>query len=254
MRITTLLTFTALLLSSSLLGQSALQSPEKFLPTDYGNHFTPHHLLVDYFEHVAANSSQVILKEYGRTNEKRPLIWAVISSPDNLKNLETIRTDNLKRAGLMEGTPSDYKPVAIVWLSYGVHGNEAGGSESSLATVYELTRPNNKKVQDLLENAVVIMDPSINPDGYSRYTHWNWNAANVIPTPNPESREHNLHQQHNLTTNSSQIGKENFNMILEKIMQVILTPKAGFILLKRFLIYFIQAMVTPTLFSMVQSE
>lgn len=185
-----LLTFIALFLSLSVPGQN-LQSPEEFLPTGYGKHFTPHHLLVDYFEHVAANSKQIILKEYGKTYQQRPLIWAVISSPENLKNLETIRTDNLKRAGLMEGKPSDYKPVAIVWLSYGVHGNEAGGSESSLATIYELTRPNNKKIQDLLENAVVIMDPSINPDGYSRYTHWNWNAANLIPNPNPESREHN---------------------------------------------------------------
>ncbi len=191
MRIFTPFLFAILFLSTNLFSQQKIQSPKDFLPTNYGEHFTPHHLLVDYFQHVAANSSQIILKEYGRTNEMRPLIWAVVSSPENLKNLEKIRTDNLKRAGLMEGKPSDYKPVAIVWLSYGVHGNEAGGSESSLATIYEITRPGNKKVQALLEDAVVIMDPSINPDGFSRYTHWNWNAANLLPTANPESREHN---------------------------------------------------------------
>ncbi len=191
MRVSIFLVFISVFFNTNLLSQKTLQSPEAFLPTDYGKHFTPHHLLVDYFEHVAENSDQVILREYGKTNQKRPLIWAIISSPENLKNLETIRTDNLKRAGLMEGKPSEYKPVAIVWLSYGVHGNEAGGSESSLATVYELTRPNNQKVQALLENSIVIMDPSINPDGYSRYTHWNWNTSNLIPNPNPESREHN---------------------------------------------------------------
>ena len=178
------------MLCTNLFAQKGLQSPEAFLPTDYGKHFTPHHLLVDYFEHVSKNSPQIILREYGKTNQKRPLIWAIISSPENLKNLETIRTDNLKRAGLMKGKPSGYKPVAIIWLSYGVHGNEAGGSESSLATVYELTRPGNKKIQTLLEDAVVIMDPAINPDGYSRYTHWNWNASNYLPNANPESREH----------------------------------------------------------------
>lgn len=188
--IRSLILMAALAISLSSIAQT-IQSPEAFLPTNYGKHFTPHHLLVDYFEYVADNSQQVILQEYGRTNQQRPLIWAIISSPENLKNLETIRTNNLKRAGLLEGEPTDYKPIAIVWLSYGVHGNEAGASESSLATLYELTRPNNKKVQDLLENAVVIMDPSINPDGYSRYTHWNWNAGNAIPNPNPESREHN---------------------------------------------------------------
>ncbi len=181
----------ATLLSNLTYAQKNIQSPEEFLPTDYGKHFTPHHLLVDYFEYVAENSDQVILDQYGRTNEKRPLIWAIISSPENLKNLETIRTDNLKRAGLLEGKPSTMKPIAIVWLSYGVHGNEAGGSESAPSVLYELVRSGNKKMQDLLENAVVIMDPSINPDGYSRYTHWNWQAANRLATPNPSSREHN---------------------------------------------------------------
>jgi hypothetical protein len=179
------------LIATLTFSQNTIQSPEDFLPTDYGNHFTPHHLLVDYYEYVAENSGQVILNQYGRTNERRPLLTAVISSPDNLSKLETIRTDNLKRAGLMEGELSGNKPVAIVWLSYGVHGNEAGGSESAPSVLYELVRPGNDKMQNLLENAVVIIDPSINPDGYSRYTHWNWNAANKLVTPNPESREHN---------------------------------------------------------------
>ena len=95
--------------------------------------------------HVAKNNDQVILQEYGRTNEKRPLIWAIISSQENLNNLEQIRTDNLKRAGLIDGKPSDSQPIAIVWLSYGVHGNEAGASESSIATIYELAKPGNQK-------------------------------------------------------------------------------------------------------------
>ena len=88
---------------TGMLAQNTIQSPEQFLPTDYGKHFTPHHLLVDYFEHVAENSDQVILNEYGQTNERRPLLWAIISSPENLAKLETIRTDNLKRTGLMDG-------------------------------------------------------------------------------------------------------------------------------------------------------
>lgn len=170
--------------------QNTLKSPEAFFPFQYGEQFTPHHLLVDYFQYVAENNDQVILQEYGRTNEHRPLIWAIISSPENLKNLEQIRTDNLKRAGMLEGKPSDAKPVAIIWLSYGVHGNEAGASESSIATLYELTKPGNENIQSLLKSAVVIIDPCINPDGYSRYTHWQWSVNNKTTNPNPESLEH----------------------------------------------------------------
>ncbi len=177
-------------LSTTTFSQNNLKSPDDFFPFKYGEQFTPHHLLVAYYNHIAANSDQVIVQEYGRTNEQRPLIWTIISSPENLRNLEQIRTDNLKRARLMEGKPSDSKPIAIIWLSYGVHGNEAGASESAIATLYEIVKPGNKKMQSFLENAVVIIDPCINPDGYSRYTHWQWNANNKIINPNPESREH----------------------------------------------------------------
>lgn len=170
--------------------QNNVKSPEVFFPFKYGEQFTPHHLLVDYFRHVAENHEQVILSEYGRTNEQRPLVWAIISSPENLANLEQIRTDNLKRAKLLEGKPSGSRPVAIVWLSYGVHGNEAGASESAIATLYEMVRPGNEKMKTLLENTVVIIDPCINPDGYSRYTHWQWQINNKIANPNPESAEH----------------------------------------------------------------
>ncbi len=180
-----------ILISSFVYTQNNLKSPDEFFPFKYGEQFTPHHLLVDYFKHVAENSDHIIVKEYGRTNEQRPLIWSIISSPENINKLEQIRTDNLKRAGLMKGTPSGSDPIAIIWLSYGVHGNEAGASESSIATLYEIANPSNKNIQPLLENAVVIIDPCINPDGYSRYTHWQWNVNNKVVNPNVESLEHN---------------------------------------------------------------
>ena len=87
--------------STFLYSQYKLKSPDEFFPFKYGEQFTPHHLLVDYYKYVAENSNQIFVQEYGRTNEQRPLIWAIISSTENLKNLEQIRTDNLKRARLI---------------------------------------------------------------------------------------------------------------------------------------------------------
>ena len=185
-----LLLFSIVLIAQISFSQKKIKSPETFFPFEYGKQFTPHHQLVAYFKHVAENNDQIMLREYGKTYEKRPLIWAIISSKENLENLEQIRTDNLKRAGLMEGEPSESKPISIVWLSYGVHGNEAGASESSIATLYEIANKENEKLQKFLKNTVVIMDPCINPDGYSRYTHWQWSVNNEAVTPDPNSREH----------------------------------------------------------------
>ncbi|MEM6966634.1 MAG: M14 family metallopeptidase, partial [Bacteroidota bacterium] len=164
-------------------------SPDEFLPHNIGEKFTPHHMLVDYFQHVAKNSEQVILQEYGKTNEDRPLILAFISSKENLAKLDEIRNDNLIRAGLKDGTPKNNIP--IVWLSYSVHGNEAAGSESSMPVLHSLIGGKNLQAQGWLKNTLVIIDPCLNPDGYSRYTHWVRRVSNKKITTNMDSWEHN---------------------------------------------------------------
>ncbi len=176
-------------LSPVLTAQKSLQSPDEFLPHRLGEQFTPHHLLVDYFEYVAANSPRVEVMEYGRTNEQRPLLLAFVSAPKNLRNLERIRENHLRRAGLLDGRPEG-DPVGVVWLSFSVHGNEAAGSESSMAVLYELADPQNEETARWLENTVVILDPSVNPDGYSRYTHWVRGISTRLPDPQHAAREH----------------------------------------------------------------
>lgn len=178
------------LLANGLYLTAQLQSPDDFLPHDLGDNFTPHHLLVDYFQHVAANSDLVQLQRYGYTNEDRPLMVAFISTPENLSRLDAIRENNLRRAGLLEGAVDPDLNVSLVWLSYSVHGNEAAGSESSMGVIYELSRPDNARTKAWLENTVVVMDPAINPDGYSRYTHWYRRNTNKITNPNRAVREH----------------------------------------------------------------
>ncbi|MEZ4980278.1 MAG: M14 family zinc carboxypeptidase [Saprospiraceae bacterium] len=130
------LSIISLLTVVQLFGQ--LQTPDQFLPHNYGEQFTPHHLLVDYFEYVAENSEKVQLVPYGRTNQGRPLMVAVISSESNLQNLESIRLNNLRLAGMESGEANLDNAKAIVWLSYSVHGNEPSGSECSMQVLYDL--------------------------------------------------------------------------------------------------------------------
>ncbi|MEL6658610.1 MAG: M14 family zinc carboxypeptidase [Bacteroidota bacterium] len=176
------------LLPTALVAQ--LQSPSDFLPHELGETFTPYHLLVDYFQYVAANSEQVVLEEYGSTYEDRPLMVAIVSSPENMAQLEAIRLNHLRRAGLEEGAPDPSLDRAVVWLSYTVHGNEPAGSESSLGVVYDLANTANTEVQDWLKNTIVILDPVLNPDGNSRYVHWYRSIATTSRDINPAVREH----------------------------------------------------------------
>ena len=175
----------ALFISFSTLAQN-LQSPSDFLGYDIGTQFSRHHQVMDYYKHVESQfSQQVKLEQYGQTNERRPLMLAYVSSEENMKNLEQIRENNLKNAGILKGT-SNTNDIAIVWLSYNVHGNEASSTEASMLTIYKLLT----EKKEYLKNTVVIIDPCINPDGRDRYVNWFNETASSPYNIDQQASEH----------------------------------------------------------------
>lgn len=171
----------ALLAMVNALAQE-LKSPSEFLGYELGTQFTRHHEVVDYYQYLAKVApDRVQLNEYGKTNERRPLLLAYVSSAENIKNLENIRAEHLKNTS-GEGNPSK----AIVWLSYNVHGNESVSTEASMQTTYELLTTKS----DYLENTVVLVDPCINPDGRDRYVNWYNETKNTPNNVDPNSKEH----------------------------------------------------------------
>ncbi len=181
--------FSALPLSA----QTPLKSPDEFLPHRLGEQFTPHHLQVAYFEYLAANATKTMrLERYGTTYEGRPLQVAYFSSPENMAQLERIRQQHIAMTepGGQEPHSGNQPPVAIVWLSMSVHGNEPSGSECSMLLAWQLATQTEAEVRQWLKNTVVILDPSLNPDGYDRYTHWYRSVSNRRKNPIPDGREH----------------------------------------------------------------
>ncbi|GAA4733129.1 M14 family metallopeptidase [Flavisolibacter ginsenosidimutans] len=179
-----------LLLTTSLFATTQIPSPEQFLGYKIGTHYTPHYRIVEYFKAVtAASSSTVKLQQYGITNEGRPLLVVYVSSAQNISNLESIRSKNIERTtgGAKNNSGEN---VAVVWLSYNVHGNEAASSEASMLTLYALVDPSNTQTKTWLQNTVVIMDPCLNPDGRDRYVNWYNSVVGKTYNPSPESREH----------------------------------------------------------------
>ena len=181
--------FFLLLLPLLSYGQDRLLSPSEFLGYEPGKRFTLHSRVVDYFNHVASVLPNAELYPYGHTYENRPLNYLIITSPENFKDLELIRVDNLKRTGVADGRPSDEK-FAIVWLSYNVHGNEASSMEASMLTLYDLADPQNNKTKKWLENTIVIIDPCVNPDGRDRYASFYNQYGNRPANPRLDAIEH----------------------------------------------------------------
>ncbi|MBU2928565.1 M14 family metallopeptidase [Winogradskyella psychrotolerans] len=173
--------------SLSLTSAQTIPSPNDVLGYDIGTQFSRNHQVIDYFKAVeTAVPNQVKLVNYGKTNERRNMYLAFVTSEANMKNLETIRENNLKNAGLLDGEPTA-TDTAIVWLSYNVHGNEASSSEAAMLTLYKLL----SEEQDLLNNTIVIIDPSVNPDGRDRYINWYNETASTPYDIDKQASEHN---------------------------------------------------------------
>lgn len=177
-----------LFISTGLKAQTDLQSPEEYLGYELGSKWTPHYKVMNYFKYVSEQSPLVTFEQYGTSNEGRELVIVKVASEENHGRLEEIRTDNLKRTGLMDGEPAT--DIPIVWLSYNVHGNETSSSEAALKTIYELVRPDNQESKKWLQNTVVIMDPMINPDGRDRYVHWYTETVGDEFNAHGDAREH----------------------------------------------------------------
>ena len=168
---------------------SEITSPKDFLGYELGEHYTFHHRVMAYFEKLAELSDKITFHEYARTYEDRSVNYAVISSPGNQARIDEIKNANFELANNPEGTSISDEPI-VVWMSYNVHGNEPSSSEAAMQTAYRLVAATDSETQNWLENAVVIIDPMINPDGRDRYVNWYKSSrANVLNT-NAEDLEH----------------------------------------------------------------
>ena len=184
-----LLWITSFLSIFSALAQNNLQTPSKFLGYDMGSRFTFHHRMVDYVQYLAQNSPRVHYKRYGTTNEGRPLILTIISSPENLKNWQQIQQNNLIASGFKQGEIKG-KHLPIIWLSYNVHGDEASCTEAALITLHKLASSNETNLQNWLKDLIIVLDPCVNPDGRERYVNWYSQVVSLIPNPSLNGWEH----------------------------------------------------------------
>ncbi len=161
-------------------------SPAEFLGYPLGARFTHWSEIGGYLERLAAASDRVAIQDYGTTYEGRPLTLLAISSPANIARLDELRREHLRLAA--GGEPGADDPV-VVWLAYGVHGNESSSAEAAMAAAYLLAAAAGDWPARL-ERTVVLIDPLSNPDGRERYVHFYETRRGRVPDPLEDSAEH----------------------------------------------------------------
>jgi hypothetical protein len=163
-------------------------TPTQALGASVGEWHVRHDQLANYMQLLASQSDRVSLVETGRTHENRPLYLLAFSSAENQQNLAAIQARHIQELG--QSTNED-DPL-IIWMGYSVHGDEPSGSNAALLIAYYLAAGESESIDQLLKDNIVLLDPSVNPDGLSRFAQWAnmHKSKNLVADPN-----HREHQQ-----------------------------------------------------------
>ena len=170
---------------------NTILTPEQYLGYEIGFEHTRHDLIVAYLKYLSNISDKAQIIKYGESHEGRDLIMLTVSSTENLNNLENIKNEHLKHIVPGIKTKIDSNLPVIVNLGYGVHGNEPSSAEAAILSAYTLVASNNDKIKRLIENSVIFIDPTINPDGRDRHSQWanQYKSINLVADSN--DAEHN---------------------------------------------------------------
>ena len=142
-------------------------------------------------ETVAEASDRVTMATYGYTYEGRPLMLLTFTSPENQQNIESIRERHLQLTDPSVSASLEVSGMpVVVWMGYSVHGNEASGTNASLLAAYHLAAAQGPEIEELLDKTVILIDPSINPDGMNRFASWVNSHRSKNLDGNPGSLEH----------------------------------------------------------------
>lgn len=168
--------------------QQDIPSPEEFLGYPIGDFHTRHDRIVSYLEELAKKSDHATLMDYGRTHEGRRLVFLVIGKPEHLNTLGELQKQRLE---MIAKRKLDADFPLVINLAYNVHGNEPSSSEAAMLTAYTLVASNHPQIQKYRSDALIFIDPTINPDGRDRHTQWANTYRGTPLVDDPQDAEHN---------------------------------------------------------------
>lgn len=178
-------------LPAEVIYDGSIPKPSSVLGFEVGEWHVRHDQLVAYLHRLAESSDRMLIEETGRTHEGRQQLLLTVSSPANLARLDEIRSTHLENLDPAAEAPDVTAMPVVVNLGYSIHGNEASGANAALLAAYHLAAANGEAIEELLAHSVILIDPSLNPDGLSRFAGWANMHRGRVPVADPKHREHN---------------------------------------------------------------
>ncbi|HEX7123540.1 MAG TPA: M14 metallopeptidase family protein, partial [Gemmatimonadaceae bacterium] len=174
--------------ASSLAAQGRITSPKEHFGFNIGDDYqlANYTQFMAYWRLLDRQSPRMVVEEIGKTAEGRPQLMAIISSPENIRNLDRYKRIS-QRLALAEGLTDEQARAmakegkAVVWFDGGLHATEVLGAHQLIETVYQLVSRNDEETLRILRD-VIILAVHANPDGMELVSNW------YMRNPNPQER------------------------------------------------------------------
>ena len=172
---------------------SEIPKPSKLLGYEVGAWHVSHDQLISYMYSLAESSDRISIESRGSTYEDRPLLLLTITSPENHKNIKSIRKAHiqLSEAEAENENENTKKQPLVVYQGFSIHGNEPSGANAGLLAAYHLAASQAPETIEMLEDLIILFDPSLNPDGLQRFSYWANMNKNQVLTSDSNDREYN---------------------------------------------------------------
>ncbi|QSE99342.1 zinc carboxypeptidase [Fulvivirga lutea] len=174
-------------LPSGVTYKSDIPEPSDVLGHEVGEWHVSHDKLVEYMRALDTASDRITLEVIGKTYEGRPLINLIITSPSNHQNLENLQNEHITLTDPSKSSQLAIENMpAVFYMGYSIHGNEPSGSNTSLLVAYYLAAAQGSYIDKILDETIILLDPSFNPDGLNRFANYvNANkSSNTYDDPN----------------------------------------------------------------------
>jgi hypothetical protein len=170
---------TLLLIATTLLSVAQdLISPKQHFGFSIGDNYklATYTQTEAYFKKIASASDRVSLVNMGTSEEGRSQYMMIVSSPENIKKLASLReisqklaraegiTDELARKMSLEGK-------AVVWIDGGLHATETVGTHQLIETLWQLVSRKDPETLNILDNVIILLVHA-NPDGQELVSNW----------------------------------------------------------------------------------
>lgn len=170
-------TLAALLLAAALAW--AQPRPETYFGHKPGADRTliPWAKVVGWFQELDLASDRILVREYGKSTEGRPMVAAFISSPQTLARIDEFRQIQKRLADPRTTSAEQAEPLfaqgkTIVLITCSIHSTEVASTFSAIEFAYRMATAGDSKTLQILDNTIVILAPSINPDGVDIVHDW----------------------------------------------------------------------------------